>query len=66
MKKVVAHLLTLIDECTNKCSAIEVEYNFTSNSILEVLNKIFIKDDIADYIRSDNGSEFIACHLKNG
>ncbi len=57
-------LLTLIDEYTRKCLALEVGYNLTSNDILEVLSETFIKEGVPDYIRSDNGSEFIATQLK--
>ena len=51
-------LLTLIDEYTRKCLAIEVGYRLTSQDVLDTLKEIFIKEGLPDYIRSDNGSEF--------
>lgn len=51
-------MLTLIDEYTRKCLAIEVGYQLNSQDILDVLKEAFIKEGLPDYIRSDNGSEF--------
>ncbi len=57
-------MLTLIDEYTRKCLAIEVGYQLNSQDILDVLKEIFIKEGLPDYIRSDNGSEFTAILVK--
>lgn len=57
-------LLTVLDEYTRKCLAIEVDYHLTSNDILDTLSKLFMVEGVPDYIRSDNGSEFKASHLR--
>jgi putative transposase len=57
-------LLTVLDEYTRKCLAIEVDYHLTSNDILDTLSHLFMTEGVPDYIRSDNGSEFKASHLK--
>ena len=57
-------LLTLIDEYTRKCLAIEVEYRLTSQDVLDTLKEVFIKEGLPDYIRSDNGGEFTAIQVK--
>lgn len=59
-------MLTLIDEYIGKCLAIEVGYQLNSQDILDVLKEAFIKEGLPDYIRSDNGSEFIATLVKIG
>lgn len=58
-------MLTLIDEYTRKCLAIEVGYQLNSQHILDILKEAFIKEGLPDYIRSDNGSEFTATLVKD-
>lgn len=57
-------MLTLIDEYTRKCLAIEVGYHLNSQDILDILRDVFIREGLPDYIRSDNGSEFTATQVK--
>ena len=58
-------MLTLIDEYTRKCLAIEVGYQLNSQDILDILKEAFIKEGLPEYIRSDNGSEFTATLVKD-
>ena len=53
-------LLTLIDEYTRECLAIDVARRLTSEDVLERLSDLFIRRAVPDYIRSDNGPEFTA------
>jgi putative transposase len=57
-------MLTLIDEYTRKCLALEVDYRLTSQDVLDILKEVFIREGLPDYIRSDNGSEFTATQVK--
>lgn len=57
-------MLTLIDEYTRKCLAIEVGYHLNSQDILDTLKEVFIKEGLPDYIRSDNGGEFTSNTVK--
>ena len=57
-------ILTLIDEYTRKCLALEVGYHLTSQDVLDILKEVFIEEGLPDYIRSDNGSEFTAIQVK--
>lgn len=53
-------MLTVIDEFTRECLAIEVKNKMTSRTVLEVLSKLFLKNGVPENIRSDNGPEFTA------
>ena len=53
-------MMTLLDEYTRQCLTIRVERQITSAQVLEVLEKAMIQYGVPGYIRSDNGSEFIA------
>ena len=53
-------LLTLIDEYTRECLAIDVARGLKSEDVLERLAELFIQRGTPDYIRSDNGAEFTA------
>ena len=53
-------MLTIIDEHSRKCLAIDVERSLTRESVLERLTDLFIRRGIPVHIRSDNGSEFTA------
>lgn len=51
-------LLTVIDEYTRECLAIDVARHFKGNDVVEVLRYLFAVRGEPDYIRSDNGPEF--------
>ena len=53
-------ILTVVDEYTRECLAIDVERRANSMSVLERLAALFVERGVPDYLRSDNGSEFTA------
>jgi transposase InsO family protein len=57
--------LTLEDEFTRECLALEVERGLTSREVLETLRYVFEVRGAPKFIRSDNGPEFIAQALRN-
>ena len=57
-------MLTLMDEFTREGLAIRVGHSFRSGQVKEVLAEIGAKRGFPDFLRSDNGSEFIAEIIK--
>lgn len=53
-------MLTLIDEFTRECLAIDVERRMNHQRVLDRLAELFVHRGTPDYIRSDNGAEFTA------
>ena len=53
-------MLTIVDEHTRECLAIEVGRHMKSIDVLQVLADLFIERGTPEYIRSDNGPEFTA------
>ena len=53
-------MLTVIDEYSRECLAIEVDRHIRSGDVLHVLTDLFTWHGPPNYIRSDNGSEFTA------
>lgn len=53
-------MLTLIDEYTRECLAVEVASSITAAGVRRVLERICREHGFPQMIRSDNGSEFIA------
>ena len=53
-------MLTVIDEFTRECVAIEVKRRLGSQDVLAVLARLFVSRGVPDHIRSDNGPEFTA------
>jgi transposase InsO family protein len=53
-------LLTVIDEYTRECLAIEVGRRLTSRDVLRVLAGVMLRRGVPAHIRSDNGPEFVA------
>jgi putative transposase len=53
-------MLTIIDEYTRECLAIEVSRRFDADAVLHRLTGLFVSRRPPDYIRSDNGPEFTA------
>jgi putative transposase len=58
-------VLNIIDEYTRECLACYVARRITSHDVLFVLSQLFIKHGIPEHLRSDNGPEFIARHLRS-
>ncbi len=57
-------MLTIIDEYTRECLAIEVNRKLNSQKVMDVLSLLFLERGTPQYIRSDNGPEFIAIRLR--
>jgi transposase InsO family protein len=57
-------MLTLIDEHTRECLAIDVARSLKSEDVLERLNYLFVRRGVPSYLRSDNGSEFTATKVR--
>lgn len=57
-------MLNLIDEFTRECLAIRPARRLNSFSVIEVLADAMIQHGIPEYIRSDNGPEFVARNLR--
>jgi putative transposase len=53
-------LLTIIDEYTRECLAIEVSRHLDADAVMHRLTELFVSRRPPDYIRSDNGPEFTA------
>lgn len=53
-------MLTLVDEYTRECLAIDVARKLRSDDVLERLSWLFATRGVPDHIRSDNGPEFTA------
>ena len=53
-------MLTIIDEYTRECLAIEVKRNIKAHEVIDVLFELFIFKGIPEHVRSDNGPEFTA------
>ena len=53
-------MLTMLDEYTRQCLAIRVERQITADRVLTTLWQAMTRYGMPAYIRSDNGSEFIA------
>jgi putative transposase len=58
-------MLTIIDEFTRECLAIDVARKLTSEDVLERLSDLFIRRGVPDFVRSDNGPEFTAKRVKD-
>lgn len=53
-------MLTVIDEYSRECLAIEVARKLKHQDVLAALARLFVRHGPPDHIRSDNGSEFTA------
>jgi putative transposase len=56
--------LSIVDEWTRECLAIEVGSSITAVRVIAVLERLFEKHGAPQVLRSDNGPEFIARALK--
>ena len=52
--------LTVVDEFTRQCQAIEVARQQSSRDVLRMLAGLMLRHGIPQHIRSDNGPEFVA------
>ena len=53
-------MLVVIDEFTRECLALEVGCKFTGEHLVEVLINLFAIRKVTNFIRSDNGPEFVS------
>ena len=53
-------LLTVIDEYSRECLAIQAARSIRSAEVIEVLAELMVTRGVSDHIRSDNGPEFTA------
>jgi transposase InsO family protein len=58
-------MLTIIDEYTRECLAIDVARRMDSEDVLEQLTWLFANRGTPEYIRSDNGAEFTATAVRD-
>lgn len=58
-------MLTVLDEYTRECRTIYVDRNINAKKVQEVMKELVEKEGVPEYIRSDNGSEFIEKNLRS-
>ena len=58
-------MLTLIDEFTRECLALEAGVSIKSERVRQILERVCFKKGKPEQIRSDNGSEFIGKAVNN-
>lgn len=58
-------MLTLIDEYTRECLTIEVARKISAMDVVERLADLFVCRGTPEYIRSDNGPEFISRQVRH-
>ena len=61
----VFRTLNILDEYNRECLTIWVKRKLNSMDVIDVLADLFILRGIPAFIRSDNGSEFIAEAVRN-
>jgi putative transposase len=57
--------LTVVDEYTRECLAIDVAGSIRSRRVIDVLSKLISVHGAPRYLRSDNGPEFVSLALLN-
>jgi len=60
----IVRMLNLIDEHARECLAIHVRRRINSSNLIDALADAMIEHGIPEYIRSDNGPEFMAKELR--
>jgi putative transposase len=58
-------MLPIVDEFTRECLTIEVERSMTAKDVVETLAYLFELRGAPEFLRSDNGPEFIAQAVKD-
>jgi putative transposase len=53
-------ILSIIDEYSRECLALQVARSLKANDVIDALNDLFIRRGVPEHIRSDNGPEFTA------
>jgi putative transposase len=57
-------MLTVVDEWTRECLAIEVEARINSRAVIDVLSRLMSLRGHPEHLRSDNGPEFVSKAVK--
>src|SRR5262249_39282595 len=57
-------MLTIGDGFTRECLAIEVGTSFVADGVMRVLDRLVAQHGAPEFLKSDNGSEFIAHTLQ--
>lgn len=55
--------LTIVDDFTRECIAVEADFSFPSQRVIRVLNRIAAERSLPVIIKSDNGSEFTSSKM---
>ena len=58
-------ILSVIDEFTRECIALEVHRRFRGEDVAFLMRDLFVIHGVPEYIRSDNGPEFISQSLRS-
>jgi transposase InsO family protein len=58
-------ILTILDEYSRECLAIDVGKKFTHDTVMHRLTALFFRRGIPEHIRSDNGSELSDKAVRN-
>jgi putative transposase len=53
-------VLTVVDEFTRECLALEVERGFRAHDVIDVLTRLVLRRGAPQAVRCDNGAEFTA------
>ena len=53
-------MLNILDEYSRECLAIRIKRKLNSTDVIDTLTDLFILRGVPNYIRSDNGPEFVA------
>ncbi len=53
-------MLTVLDEYTRQALAVEVRIRMGSQDVLKVLYGLFLRHGMPEFVRSDNGPEFVS------
>ena len=59
-------MLTVLDEYTREALCVAVRPQMTASDVLDALHPLLMKHGKPEFIRSDNGPEFIAAHFQDG
>ena len=58
-------MFTVLDEYTREALCVAVRPKMNAHDVLDTLHPLLIKHGKPEFIRSDNGPEFIATHLQD-
>jgi transposase InsO family protein len=57
-------MMPIVDEYTRECLCLKTERSITAEDVVSTLAELFNERGVPEYIRSDNGPEFVAKALK--